>query len=183
VLRAVPRDVSDPASQEYTGSYADRPVFRVFEKGGQLAGAAVIRAPQTRFDHPHVRVDDPVGDIDPHVVVLVTVPGAVNVRLVDGLLVYICLDPFSRVTVRPVGARFEPYGLSAHKPLDDVPPAIFEGPGIDGVPRVVVRDGGSAKIYVHGGYPAIRRDVVEVALPPADLDPGFGMSEVHEHAA
>ncbi len=156
----------------------------IAQQRAELARGAVVRAPQVPFDHAHVGVDVAVGvEVDRHVVVLVTVPWVIKIGLVDIGPVYMGFDLLPGVAIGAVGGSGKPNIFAVDELFNDMSAAVFEGAGIDGVPRVVVRDGGSAEIDIHGGDPAVCRDVVKIAFPATYLDPGLGVPEVHEHAA
>ena len=176
MLRSLPGHVSDAAAEKYPGPDPDGPVLGILKERRQLPGARVIRAPEVRLDDAHIRVNNAIGDIYAHIIVLIAVPGTVYICLIDRFLVDICLDLPTWVAVCSIRRRFEPDRFSAHECLYNMASAVVESPGIDGVPGVVVGHCRCADIDVDGGNAGVCRDVVEVTFSTADFDPGLGVA-------
>ena len=178
MLGAVPRHITDPAPQEYPGADADGLIVGVVEQWGELPRGGVVGISQVWLQHPHIGVNGAIGEVHPHIIVLVGIPDVEQYRLIHVFYVDPGFDSLPWVAICAIGSYRQPHIPACHQLLDDMPSPIIEGAGVNPVPGVIVGEGSGAEEDVHGRDPGISRDIIEVGSAAADFYPWFGVAQV-----
>jgi hypothetical protein len=154
----------------YNGSF--------IHQGGKLSRRTIVGIGQIRSKHSHVSVNDLVGEVHGDVVVLITVPGIEEDRLIQLFEFDHGLQALFGITIRPVSFGLQPNGLSGDQVVDHVSSAVSKLAGIHLIARVFIRDGRGPNEQIHGCKARVGRNVIKGCLPPTYFYSRLGMSDI-----